>query len=401
MNVLMFGWEFAPMYSGGLGVACAGLVKAMIKEGANVTFVLPKLPAGFDQKKLGVISAENYGPKLTLKYVPSLATPYMSHGQYDAIYALYKKRNPNNALYGPNLFAEVARLAEAAKIIAKEIPHDVIHCHDWMTYPAGIAAKAVSHKPLIVHVHATEYDRTGGVGNKDVHAIEQRGFEQADAIVTVSNYTKTKVVSDYQIPLAKITTVHNAIEQKPQQPRIGTNKKVVLFLGRLTAQKGPDWFLKTAEKVLQKEPNATFVIAGSGDLEPHIIEKAATLGIADSVLFAGFLTGADIDRAYRMADVYVMPSVSEPFGLTALEAMATGTPTIISHQSGVSEVVQHCLKVNYGDTNAMADKILGVLAYSDLRKELGLNGSTEAQAFSWTKPAQNVLSLYSTMRKRK
>ncbi|MEK6849578.1 MAG: glycosyltransferase family 4 protein, partial [Nanoarchaeota archaeon] len=224
MNVLMFGWEFAPMYSGGLGVACAGLVKAMIKEGANVTFVLPKLPAGFDQKKLGVISAENYGPKLTLKYVPSLATPYMSHGQYDAIYALYKKRNPNNALYGPNLFAEVARLAEAAKIIAKEIPHDVIHCHDWMTYPAGIAAKAVSHKPLIVHVHATEYDRTGGVGNKDVHAIEQRGFEQADAIVTVSNYTKTKVVSDYQIPLAKITTVHNAIEQKPQQPRIGTNK---------------------------------------------------------------------------------------------------------------------------------------------------------------------------------
>ncbi|MEK6849506.1 MAG: glycosyltransferase family 4 protein [Nanoarchaeota archaeon] len=162
-----------------------------------------------------------------------------------------------------------------------------------------------------------------------------------------------------------------------------------------------DYRLYYLKKVLQKEPNATFVIAGSGDLEPHIIEKAATLGIADSVLFAGFLTGADIDRAYRMADVYVMPSVSEPFGLTALEAMATGTPTIISHQSGVSEVVQHCLKVNYGDTNAMADKILGVLAYSDLRKELGLNGSTEAQAFSWTKPAQNVLSLYSTMRKRK
>lgn len=400
LNVLMFGWEFAPIYSGGLGVACAGLVKALIKQGADVTFVLPKLPPGFNEDKLGVVSAENYGPKLTIKHVKSLLSAYVTNEQYAAVYDLYKKKHPGAALYGPDLISEVARFAEAAKKIAKDIPHDVIHCHDWMTYPAGIAAKKVSHKPLVMHVHATEYDRTGGLGNLKIHALEQQGFEEADHIVAVSNFTKKKVAENYDIPESKITAIHNAIKPKEASKRLD-GKKIVLFLGRLTKQKGPDWFLAAAKKVLDADKNVTFVIAGSGDMEPATVEAAAALGIADKVLFTGFLTGDDIDRAYRMADVYVMPSISEPFGLTALEAMSSGTPTIISKQSGVSEVVKNCLKVDYWDTEAMADKILGVLAYNELKKELGLHGSTEAQQFSWKKPAENVLALYGQLRKRK
>lgn len=390
----MFGWEFAPVYSGGLGVACAGLVKELVAQGAEVTFVLPRLPKALDESKINLIAASEYGSKVRIKVVKSLLVPYSSASQYKGLYNLYKSRNPGAALYGDDLFEEVARYAEAAKKIAREVPHDVIHCHDWMTYQAGIAAKQVSGKPLVMHVHATEFDRTGGSGNAAVNAIERLGFTKADKVVAVSQYTKQKVMDNYHISAKNIVVSHNGSEPKKTVSKLDDKSRIVLFLGRMTVQKGPDWFLKAAEKVLEKEPNVTFVMAGSGDMEPAIIERAAAAGIADKVLFTGFLTGADLDKAYKMAQVYVMPSISEPFGLTALEAMGNGTPTIISKQSGVSEVVKHCLKVDFWDTNEMANKILGVLYYKDLQDELGLKGAAEVKEITWKKPAHQMLDLY-------
>ncbi|MBI4150708.1 glycosyltransferase family 4 protein [Candidatus Woesearchaeota archaeon] len=399
MKVLMFGWEFAPIYSGGLGVACAGLVKALVQKGAEVTFVLPKLPKDISEDKLSLVAADLYRGKVKVKVVKSLLVPYSTTTQYSAAYAKFKNRSPGASLYGADLFEEVARYSEAAKAIAKEVQHDVIHCHDWMTYQAGIAAKSVSGKPLIVHVHATEHDRSPGSINFAVEHIEKRGFEQADKVVTVSQYTKDVVKGKYGINDKKITVVHNAIDAQQTPSRLPAKSRVVLFLGRITRQKGPDYFLHAAKHVIAKEPNALFIVAGSGDMQPQIIEQAANMGIADKVLFTGFLTGADIDKAYRMASVFVMPSVSEPFGLTALEAMANGTPTIISKQSGVSEVVKHCLKVDFWDTQEMANKILGVLYYQDLQQELGLNGQSEIKQFTWKKPAEHMLGLYKDVMK--
>ena len=407
MRVLMFGWEFAPIYSGGLGVACAGLVKAMVEKGAEVTFVIPKNPNNVKVKGVNLISAEEgVAGKITIKEIPCIAQPYQTCQEYQETYKLWKKKNPNaSPLYGQNLFAEVMRFAEAAKQIAKEIPHDVIHAHDWMTYMAGANAKKVSGKPLVVHIHATEFDRTGGNGiNQDVYDIEKFGFKAADKVLAVSNFTREKVISNYGIPEEKVQTAHNAIEfvEPPREHSFISKKdRIVLFLGRVTLQKGPDWFLAAAKKVLEIDPNIKFVVAGSGDMSHAMIEKAADMGIAKNVLFTGWLNPKTADKVYKMAMVYVMPSVSEPFGLTPLEAMRNGTPVIISKQSGVSEVIQHCLKVDFWDTHELANKILGVVYHKELQEELSIHGTEEVHTFSWGKTAEDVLSLYGKLRRRK
>lgn len=408
-RVLMFGWEFAPLISGGLGVACAGLVKSLVKQGANVTFVLPKMPKEIKVPGVDIISADrrNNG-KLTIKGInlKEVITPYSTSMQQGDANKVWQRRNPQStALYGGNLSAEVTRYAEMARLIAKQVPHDIIHCHDWMTYLAGINAKETSGKPLVVHVHATEFDRSGGNGlNPHVYGMEKLGFQKADAVVTVSNFTKEKVVEHYAINTKKVHVAHNAIEQTEEVKevlKLNKKDKVVLFLGRLTLQKGPDWFLYTAKKVIEKTPDVKFVVVGGGDMEGFMIEKSAELGLADKVLFAGWLSGKDIDRAFKMADVYVMPSVSEPFGLTPLEAMRNGTPVIISKQSGVSEVINHCMKVDFWDTNQMANKILGVLYYKELQEELGLHGKREVEKISWDDTANKVLNLYGDLTRRK
>jgi len=409
-RVLMFGWEFAPLISGGLGVACAGMVKSLVAQGAHVTFVLPKMPKEIKVPGVNLVSADRRGKgSLAIKGIKldTVITPYNTSGysQNDAN-RTWQKRNPQSAaLYGNNLSSEVHRYAEMAKLIAKQVPHDVIHCHDWMTYQAGINAKSVSGKPLVVHVHATEFDRGGGNGvNPHVFNLEKQGFEKADAVVTVSQFTKDKVVHNYGIPAAKVHVAHNAIEQTEEVkdvPKLNKRDKIVLFLGRLTLQKGPDWFLGAARKVVDKDPNVKFVVVGGGDMETFMIEKSAELGLAGNVLFAGWLSGKDIDRAFKMADVYVMPSVSEPFGLTPLEAMRNGTPVIISKQSGVSEVISHALKVDFWDTHQMANKILGVLYYRELQEELGLQGLREVQKISWDTPAQKLLGLYGNLMNKK
>ena len=393
MKVLMFGWEFPPLSSGGLGTACYGLTKSLSKKGVDITFVLP-YSGDIDADFLKIIPAGN----VKIRKISAFLQPYMSPQEYKK--SLGKKQSPK--IYGSTLFEEVARYTLAAEKIAEEEDFDIIHCHDWMTFGAGISAKKKKNKPLVLHVHATEHDRTGGHAvNQHVYDLERHGMHKADKVIAVSNFTKTKIMDHYGLPSEKIRVVHNAVDfsQHYYDEEFGIKKtdRIVLFLGRITLQKGPDYFVQAAKKVLGHEKNVKFVIAGSGDMEPFIIEKAAELGIADKVLFAGFLNNDDVERAYKMADIYVMPSVSEPFGITALEAMKYKTPSIVSKQSGVSEVVRHCLKVDFWDVDEMSSKIIALLRYKPLHETLKEDGYTEVKRFSWDTPAEKCIQVYNEL----
>ncbi|MBI2451887.1 glycosyltransferase family 4 protein [Candidatus Pacearchaeota archaeon] len=393
MKVLMFGWEFPPFNSGGLGTACYGLTKGLSNKGVDIIFVLPKsVPVNADFLK--IIFGDSIASAKKHYIFNSLLHPYITSASYNS-----RLSAKGSSIYGANLFEEVNRYSLIAEEIAKQENFDIIHSHDWLTFKSGIAAKKVSHKPLVVHVHATEFDRTGGNGiNQYVYEIERHGMHEADLIIAVSNYTKNKIVEHYGVSPEKIRVVHNSVEFEnytlEQASKLKENNKIVLFLGRITLQKGPDYFIYAAKKVLEHYPNTIFVVAGSGDMEKQIIEKVAELGISDKVLFAGFLRGKDVHQAYQMADLYVMPSVSEPFGITPLESIINGTPVLISKQSGVSEVLSHCLKVDFWDILEMSNKIVSVLQYPELHTSLKENGKREIQRFSWDKSAERCLNVY-------
>jgi len=393
LRVLMFGWEFPPHNSGGLGTACFGLTRALSRN-TDVIFVLPKkVPVNSVFAKMVFA---NYG-SMEVFPVDTLLYPYLTSEKYSEEFLAL-----NNSIYGSSLMAEVKRYAAKAADIAKSEKFDVIHAHDWLAYPAGIEAKKATGKPLIVHVHATEFDRTGGNGvNEAVYAIEKAGLAASNAIIAVSQWTKNILVSKYGIPHEKITVVHNGIdleEIKKIRPRIRELKKagnkIVLFVGRITLQKGPDYFIRTAKRVLLHRPNTLFIVSGSGDMEHQMIRQAADEGISDKVFFAGFLRGDDLNSIYQAADLYIMPSVSEPFGITPLEALANGTPVLISKQSGVSEVLSHALKADFWDIDDMADKIISTLDHSSLHENLRDNGYKEIQKSSWPIAADKCLSVY-------
>ncbi|MBS3132746.1 glycosyltransferase family 4 protein [Candidatus Woesearchaeota archaeon] len=394
----MFGWEFPPFNSGGLGTACYGLTRGLSREGAKVTFVIPR-NANADYGFLKLIAANI---KVKLLGVKSALNAYATSQDYAEQLANVKsKADAAFYIYGRNLFEEVERYAKKAAEIAAEEPHEVIHAHEWLTFKAGIAAKKVSGKPLIVHVHATEFDRTGGTGlNQRVYDIERAGMHAADAVIAVSNYTKNKIVQHYGISPDKVSVVHNAIDAERNASQISSKSgKTVLYLGRVTLQKGPDYFIEAAKRVLEKEPDARFIVAGSGDMEGKVIEKAARLGISDKVFFTGFLRKHDIAKAYSMASLYVMPSVSEPFGLTPLEAAINRTPVLISKQSGVSEVFKNCLRVDFWNIDEMANKIIAVLRHNELQQSLTENGYSEVSAMSWNNAARKCVQIYSSLLK--
>jgi len=395
----MFGWEFPPYSSGGLGTACYGLTKGLNHNNIKVTFVVPSFGEE-ETEHVDLISTDNLSKNsLKIIKVDSLLVPYItSEGYSSRLLNKLKigKGGKNFTNYGQNLYEEVYRYSERAKDIAALLDFDVIHAHDWMTYQAGINAKMISGKPLVVHVHATEFDRTGGHPNQFIYDTERKGMHKANLVICVSEFTRQKVIQHYGVNPNKVFVVHNAVEfpntDLPQ--RIETNDKIVLFLGRLTIQKGPEYFLEAAKKILEFEPDVKFIIAGNGDMEQYIIEKTAEMGLSKNVLFTGFLRGPDIDRAYRMADLYVMPSVSEPFGITPLEAMRNGTPCLISKQSGVSEVIKHCLKVDFWDVDEMVNKILGVIRYNELKSTLQHHGRIEVHQFSWDDSARKCVEVY-------
>ena len=399
MKVLMFGWEFPPFNSGGLGTACYGLTKGLAKKGVEIAFVLPrKLDIDVDFLKMVYPSGDKF--EKTHNYlVNSLLMPYLTQKTYKERYSIHgvKELPP---LYGSTLFEEVERYELIGEQIARQEKFDIIHAHDWLTFKAALAAKRISGKYLIVHVHATEFDRTGGNGvNQMVYEIEKRGMEEADMVIAVSNYTKQMIIDKYSIPGSKIRVVHNGIDYESKALRkmhaLKKNNKIVLFLGRITIQKGPDYFIYAAKKILKYCPNVVFVIAGSGDMDRFIINKVAEMNLADKVIFTGFLRGEELKKAYEMADVYVMPSVSEPFGITPLEALMHETPVVMSKQSGVSEVVKNCLKIDFWDVDEMANKITAILNYPALSKTLKENGVEEVKHISWDRSAEKCNDIYS------
>jgi len=398
LRVLMFGWEFPPYRSGGLGTACHDLTKGLSRKGVKTTFVMPIAPKDAKTRFVKLVGATD---KIKMKGVDSPITGYMNPGTYEEAYA-YLPSNMKH-LYGRNLFLEVKRFAALAKQIAKEEEHDIIHAHDWMTYEAGINARKASGKPLVVHLHATEFDRSGGNPNPEVSHIEWLGLSQADKVITNSNFSKQNIIRHYNIDPNKIDVVHWGIgDQKiPASEKNPAQDKTVLFLGRITLQKGPDYFIEVAKKVLEHEPHTRFVIAGDGDMLPRILNRAAELEITDKVIFTGALTHKDAYRAFQTADLYVMPSVSEPFGLVALESLKNGTPIIISKQSGVSEVINHALKVDFWDIDEMTNKIVSVLRHEALLEDLKDNGTQEVQKFNIYEPAEKVIKVYHEVLKRK
>ena len=302
--------------------------------------------------------------------------------------------------YGANLMEEVARYAVVAAEVARQLEgkFDVIHAHDWLTYFAGIAAKRVSGKPLVVHMHATSFDRSSG-DNIDtrVYDIERAGMAAADRVIAVSNLTRNIIIEKYGIPAERVVTVHNAVRfssKETEIPERGVEDKIVTFLGRITYQKGPDYFVEAAAKVLKRVPNVRFVMAGSGDMMNHVIRRVARLGIADRFHFTGFLKGDDVDKMFQLSDVYIMPSVSEPFGISPLEAMRSNVPVIISKQSGVAEVLDYAVKVDYWDVDAMADAIYGFVKYPALAKMFSTKGLEEVTGLKWNNAAAKIKDVY-------
>ncbi|WP_303063245.1 glycosyltransferase family 4 protein [Alistipes putredinis] len=429
MRVLMFGWEFPPHIAGGLGTACYGMTRGLARNGVEVVFVMPRAYGDEDQRFVRVVNAsdvetigtrdhefsEGLLEKVSFIHIDSNMLPYISPEEYAAYHDefvrsgrthewtdVWKQRYTFSGKYGANLMEEVARYAMVAAQVAKDLEgqFDVIHAHDWLTYFAGIAAKRVSGKPLVVHMHATEFDRSGENINRRVYAIEKAGMQAADRVIAVSELTRRIVIGKYGILADKVVTVHNAVrfgESEEAAPERAVKDKVVTFLGRITYQKGPDYFVEAAAKVLQRVSDVRFVMAGSGDLMNHVVRRVAQLGIADRFHFTGFLKGGEVQRMFRLSDVYVMPSVSEPFGISPLEAMRSGVPVIISRQSGVAEVLDYAIKVNYWDVDALADAIYGLLTYPALGRMFASKGLEEVTGLKWTNAAAKIKTVYETV----
>ena len=396
MKVLMFGWEFPPHNSGGLGVACAGLARALIRRGVGISFVLPRrMNASSDF--LRIIFADDKNIKI--EEVNSPLMPYITSEVYARCF-----EDGAPGMYGASLFEEVRRYGVLARAIARREAHNVIHAHDWLSFEAGVEAKKVSGKPLVVHIHATEFDRVGGGGvNQFVYNLEKYGMEKADAVIAVSHFTKNIITNHYGILPEKVFVVHNGIDEEASweaetAPAFLRFKEagygMALFVGRITLQKGPDYFLRAAKRVLEYRPKTFFVIAGAGDMERQAIREAAALGISDKVFFAGFLRDGELAETYRAADIFVMPSVSEPFGITPLESLMHGAPVLISKQSGVSEVLAHAIKADFWDTEEMANKIIAVLDHKPLQHCLAENGRNEAKRLTWGEAARKCVEVY-------
>ncbi len=395
----MFGWEFPPYNSGGLGVACRGLTRALVRNDVEIIFVLPKkIPITPDF--MDMLFADKVS-SVTVKTIDTLLSPYVNATNYTEEYISLE-----SSIYRGTLYEEVLRYAECAKKIAREEKFDIIYTHDWLSFRAGIESKKISNKPHIAHIHATEFDRCGGDNvNKKIAVIEKEGLQTADCVIAVSKYTKDIIVNKYEIPEEKVSVVYNGID-KEDFPEYNTKSerlknlkdngtKIILFVGRLTLQKGLDYFLSAAKKSLEYNDNMIFVIAGTGDMENQIIRQVSEMGISDKVLFMGFVRGDELQDAYKMADLYIMPSVSEPFGITALEAMLHSTPVMVSNQSGVSEVATHVLKVNFWDTHEMANKILAVVEHDVLQKQLSENGFREVKNLTWDASAKACIDVFS------
>lgn len=385
--IFMIGWEFPPHNSGGLGVACQGMTRGLLSLGLPVAFVLPKqLPGG------GSYSHHTFQvePGLTMDMIQvnSNLEPY------------WRLAADSPRAYPYDMVGEAYRYGQAVGELAPRFDPAVLHAHDWMSIPAGLAARRRTGRPLVVQIHSTERDRSGGgAPHPEIARIEKIGLQEADQVIAVSEYTKHQLVEDYGIDPNKIAVVHNGVDPNPdfhnqELPQFLNDRPMIAFVGRLTVQKGPEYFLAVAKKVLTEEPRAVFILAGQGDLYRHLLVSSAYQGLSGSLLFAGFLRGKEKDFLYQRADVFVMPSVSEPFGIAALEAALTKTPVIVSKSAGVTEVLPHAYAIDFWDIDQMAATILRLIRDPRLRSEKGEQVRQEAQAMSWDKAAQALRGVY-------
>lgn len=416
MRVLMLGWEFPPVISGGLGTACAGLTHALAAQRVRVLFLLPRATEADEQPHathdLRVRSLDASTPLLQIRPVPSrITSPYVTsdphtsaainHATLPATSLLRSGPGSAGSLYGHDLFHQVQRYVQRCLEIARSEPFDLVHAHDWTSFPAAVAVAGVRDRPMIAHVHSIEFDRAGDQGNPHIIQIEQRGLQAATRIIAVSQRTRAAIIEHYGIDPARIDVVHNGVDQSlPQAPvadpslRVSRDEKLVVFVGRITRQKGPEHFVRAAKMVLEKFDRVRFVVAGSGDRFTATVELAAELGVGHKVLFAGFLDSADVRRLFDLADVYVMPSVSEPFGITPLEAVTADVPVILSRSSGVTEVLTHALTVDFDDHVDIADKILAVLRHPPLSMTLRERADMQVRALTWDDAAKRVIEIY-------
>ncbi len=412
MKALMFGWEFPPHILGGLGTASYGLTRGMAEQGdMQITFVIPKPWGDEDQSFLKIIGANSIPivwKDNSYDYVRQRMAGRMSPEEYfhyrDGIRYDYTRIGTDDlgcvafsGRYPDNLLEEIGNYEAVASVLVNSLDFDIIHSHDWLTYPAGVFAKHISGKPLVIHVHATDFDRSRGNVNPTVYAIEKRGMDEADHIMCVSNLTRNIVIEKYHQAPAKVSTVHNAVEPlKDPDSFVKTPRKdkIVTFLGRITMQKGPEYFVEAAARVLQKTKGVRFVMAGNGDMMNKMIDLVAQRGIADKFHFTGFLRGRQVQEMLAESDVYVMPSVSEPFGISPLEAMQVGTPSIISKQSGCAEILSHAIKIDYWDIEAMADAIYGIVTYPAMYESLHTLGREEVNNIRWYDAGLKVRRIY-------
>lgn len=394
-RVLMYGWELPPHHSGGLGEACFGLTKGLSQLGAKVTFVLPrKLPVSVPF--MDVMFDEL--PAVDAIAVNSLMKAYLTEWGYQKLIQ-YGHDGIDLKVTGKSIYDEAVRFGHLAGGWSTHIPHDVIHVHDWLTFPAGITASYTSGKPLVTHVHATEYDRAGNNGDTRIMQIEYDGLQSASRVICVSELTKNMVIAKYGINGDKIDVVHNGVstEEFPNVnvEQILPGKKVILYLGRLTYQKGVEYFLRAAKRIADYDDNVVFVIVGAGDLERQLIMQSALLGLGNKIIFTGWIKDKEKKTMlFKRANVFVMPSVSEPFGLVALEALAAGKPIVVSKQSGVAEVLSHCCKVNFWDTDELANKVISLLNYPEMSELIVKNGTSELQKLTWHRAAQKTMNIY-------
>ncbi|MCH2175467.1 MAG: glycosyltransferase [Lentisphaeria bacterium] len=429
MKVLMFGWEFPPHISGGLGTACLGLTKAMINIGEEILFVMPKINGEAVSDDLfhlmGASDVEvtrsrremlrDVSPE-TIRFleVDSTLRPYLNEVTYQTwlkeqvnynesvVEARYEDQKIGkfefSGVYGPQLMDEVARYALVAAQLAGQEQFDVIHAHDWMTYVAGVEAKKISGKKLVCHIHATEFDRSGEHPNTEIFEIEKYGLQNADRVLAVSHRTRDIVIRCYDLDPAKVHVVHNAVSKdvtvQRAQVKRNLDEKIVLFLGRVTGQKGPDYFVQAARKVVDQVPNVRFVMAGSGDLWPRMVERIARERLQKHFHFTGFLRGSDVEDMFAMSDVYVMPSVSEPFGITPFEAVLYGTPVIISKQSGIAEIFENAEKVDFWDVDRLTESIVNLLTDEEYANNMAINATRELELINWDGAANKVAAHY-------
>lgn len=399
MKVLMYGWEFPPNFTGGLGIACYGIVHGLLTNKIEVALVLPRNPA---QPEYQASCFQSIDTPFSITSIHSLLKPYIDEKRYQEQLAIDLVHMPELPDYGDNLLSEVRRYADLASQQAAQTPHDIIHAHDWLTILAGIEARRVSGKPLIFQVHALEIDRSDENLNQNIFQIEQYGLRAADHIIAVSQYTKNRMIERYGITAEKISVSYNGLfrHQRPQKDASTSSKntqKTVLFLGRLTYQKGVFYFIEAARSILETRHDIQFVIAGEGDLLSTAIAQVAYLKLGTNIHFTYFLDRESVSKIYHMSDVYVMPSISEPFGIACLEALEHHVPVIISKQSGVSEVLDCIITVDFWDTELLTKRILELVDQPEIKERLLTNIDEKLDHLNWERITQNIIACYTNL----